>query len=74
MAAKKIQRQWRVFAIRSKGDRIFNKVKHTSSSLVQKYLKGLKIAKVYEHVYVKIRLDDNLAFFDKMGDKRKTDS
>ena len=63
-----------MFAIRNKGDRIFNKVKHTSSSLVQKYLKGLKIARTVEHVYVKIRLDDNLAFFEKMGEHRKVSS
>ena len=27
-------------------------------------LKGFSVAKKYEHVYVKMRLDDNLAFFE----------
>ena len=41
-----------------------NREKIKSSDIIKKLLKGFKVAKKYEHVYVKIRLTDNLAHFD----------
>jgi len=41
-----------------------NHSKIKSSNIIKKLLKGFTVAKKYEHVYVKMRLDDNLAYFE----------
>jgi len=41
-----------------------NHSKIQSSNIIKKLLKGFTVAKKYEHVYVKMRLDDNLAYFE----------
>ena len=41
-----------------------NREKIKSSNIIKKLLKGFKVAKKFEHVYVKMRLTDNLAHFD----------
>ena len=45
------------------------KQQNKASLSIQKYLKGLIIAKQYEEFYVKMRLTDNLGFFKGMKDK-----
>ena len=42
-----------------------------SSVKIQSMLKGLLVAKKYEHVYVKMRLTDNLEFFDKQKGQKE---
>ena len=42
-----------------------------SSVKIQSLLKGLLVAKKYEHVYVKMRLTDNLELFDQQKGNRQ---
>lgn len=41
---------------------------------MQKFMRGLVIARKYEPVYVKMRLTDNLAFFDGLKNRRQEDA
>jgi len=53
---------------------VVNHKKNIKSSLIQKYLKGLVIAKKYEPVYVKLRMDDHFEFFAGRRDELLVDS
>ena len=44
---------------------------HHHSCMIQKYLKGYPVAQKFEHVYVKMRLSDNLKHFEDMKLKIK---
>jgi hypothetical protein len=64
--ASKLQKQWRVHRRNNMIDRIQNYKQNKSSIKIQSMLRGLLVAKKYEHVYVKMRLTDNLHNFEKM--------
>ncbi len=68
-AARKIQKQWKFYKLYHFKDIVRTKEQNKASFSIQKYLKGLIIAKQYEEFYVKMRLDDNLDYFQGMKDK-----
>ena len=55
-------------------DAVKNQKKNKKSSMIQKYLKGFITAKVYEPVYVKMRMTDHFEFFDNKKDKMERDA
>lgn len=73
-AAKKIQSQWKVHRKRQFQFKILNHVKIKSTINIQKLLKGFRISKKFEHVYVKMRLTDNMTFFDNFKGNLQEDA
>lgn len=55
-------------------DGIINHKVYQASSMVQKYLRGYKVAKQYEEFYVKLRLGNNFDYFDIMKSKIHLDA
>ena len=44
-----------------------------SATIIKKFMKGNKIAKGYESVYIKLRLENNFDYFDEIRHKIETD-
>ena len=64
--AQRLQMQWRVYRLRCNRDRIKEHRRHITSTMIQKYMKGFPVAQKFEEVYIKMRLHDNIDYFQKM--------
>ena len=73
-AARRIQRQWKVHRMRRFRDSIINHKKSKATTNVQKFLKGYKVAKKYEEVYIHLRLTKNLEYFEDVKKQRTDDA
>ena len=58
--------------MRKMRDALSNYKKIEASQAVQKYLKGLVVARKFEPVYVKMRLTNNMIFFENLDQHRRT--
>ena len=65
-AASKLQHMWKVFRWRQMQHKITNHKSNKASVQIQKFMRGLTIAKKVEHVYIKMRMTDHINYFDQM--------
>jgi hypothetical protein len=65
-SATRIQAQWKVHRRRSFQNALKNHMSYRAALKIQKYLKGLIVAKKYEKEYYRIRFTENMAFFDQV--------
>ncbi len=63
--------QWKVHKWRKFQEHLINHNFHKASASVQKFLKGFVVSKKYEQVYIRIRLTDNIKFFDNFKEHLK---
>ena len=61
--------QWKLYRLRKMQDAIINHKQYSATQMLQKYLKGYKVAKQFNDVYIKMRLNNNFDYFDMLKSK-----